>query len=149
MSKRTLITIIMGLTLGSLFVLFVVPHLGAHISASSVEDTIGPIDAPPGVDYQNARAGLTDPNDVAIFFFLSNLLKVVNVIAGVWVAFNIVLAAFNYLSGQGSPDAHKKVRDKLTMSVVGLFILVIAYAAVAMLSMLFFGDASYILRPTL
>lgn len=134
-----------------LFLLVVLPIVTrSHIDvlANTVEDTIGAISPPPGVDVQNARSGLS-PDEVAIFSFLSMLLKVVNVIAGVWVAFNIVLAAFHYLSGQGSPDTHKKVRDKLTMSVVGLFLLVIAYATVAILSKLFFGDAGYILNPTL
>ena len=129
-------------------VLPIVTHSHIGVFANTVEDTIGAISPPPGVDVQNARSGLSS-NEVAIFFFLSNLLKVANVIAGVWVAFNIVLAAFNDLSGQSSPDAHKKVRDKLTMSVVGLFLLVIAYVAVAMLSIIFFGDAGYILNPTL
>lgn len=128
------------LSLGLLFV-----HSPAH--ASSVDSAIGAIDVPPGVDKQIAKAG--SGTDIAIFFFLSSLLKIANVVAGVWIMFNFVLAGFNYVSGQGSPDAHKKVRDKITMSVVGIFLLVLAYAATAVISLLFFGDATYVLNPTI
>ncbi len=111
-----------------------------------VDTTIGKIDTPPGVAEQIAKAGY-GPNEIAIFFFLSSLITIANVIAGIWVAFNIVFAGFIYLSSQGSADAHKKVRDKITMSVVGLFLLAAAYVAVAVISLLLFGDAGYVLNP--
>ncbi|MBP9781119.1 hypothetical protein KBC89_00500 [Candidatus Woesebacteria bacterium] len=133
----------------SLFVLFLcISFAGVKTSlaANSVDTTIGSIDTPPGVTEQIAAANLA-PDEIAIFFFLSSLIKVVNVVAGIWVAFNIVFAGFNYLSGQGSADTHKKVRDKITMSFVGLFLLAIAYMAVAVISLLLFGDAGYVLKP--
>jgi hypothetical protein len=116
------------------------------LAANPVDSTIGTIDTPPGVDKQIAASNLAT-DEIAIFFFLSSLIKIVNVIAGIWVAFNIVFAGFNYISGQGSADAHKKVRDKITMSFVGLFLLAIAYMAVAVISLLLFGDAGYVLKP--
>ena len=116
------------------------------LAANPVDSTIGTIDTPPGVDKQIAASNLAT-DEIAIFFFLSSLIKIANVIAGLWVAFNIVFAAFNYLSGQGSADAHKKVRDKITMSFVGLFLLAIAYMAVAVISLLLFGDAGHVLKP--
>ncbi len=116
------------------------------LAANPVDSTIGTIDTPPGVDKQIAASNLAT-DEIAIFFFLSSLIKIVNVVAGIWVAFNIVFAGFNYISGQGSADAHKKVRDKITMSFVGLFLLAIAYMAVAVISLLLFGDAGYVLKP--
>lgn len=116
------------------------------LATNPVDATIGTIDTPPGVDKQIAASNLA-PDEIAIFFFLSSLIKIVNVLAGIWVMFNIVFAAFNYLSGQGSADTHKKVRDKITMSFVGLFLLAIAYMAVAVISLLLFGDAGYVLKP--
>lgn len=130
-----------------LMVLFGASNNVAH-ATNAVDTTFGKIDTPPGVTEQIAKSGL-GTNEVAIFFFLSSLVKIANVLAGIWVAFNIMFAAFTYLSSQGSADAHKKVRDKLTMSVVGLLLLVVAYIAIAVLSRLLFGDAGYILKPTL
>jgi len=137
------------------FLLLIVFVFGGIILSSQVgaqpipvEDTIGVIDTPPGVTEQIAKSGLST-DEIAIFYFLTTLITIFNVLAGIWVMFNIVFAAFIYLSGQGSSDTHKKVRDKITMSVVGLFLLAIAYAAVAILSLLLFGDAGYVLNPTL
>lgn len=152
MIKKLLTTSIAFLFVSLLFQLSPLQLAGQPISsaqaANPVDATIGSIDTPPGVTEQIAKSGL-GPNDVAIFFLLSSLIKVANVVAGIWVAFNIVFAAFNYLGGQGSADSHKKVRDKLTMSVLGLFLLAVSYAVVAVISKLLFGDAGYILNPTL
>ena len=117
-------------------------------AVDSLDSTIGKIGTPPGVAEQIAKSGV-EPNEVAILFFLSSLIKVANVIAGIWVAFNVVFAAFDYLGGQGSAEAHKKVRERITMSVLGLLLLVVAYVATAMISLLLFGDASYVLQPKL
>lgn len=117
-------------------------------AVDSLDSTIGKIGTPPGVAEQIAKSGV-EPNEVAILFFLSSLIKFANVIAGIWVAFNVVFAAFDYLGGQGSADAHKKVRERITMSVLGLLLLVVAYVATAMISLLLFGDASYVLQPKL
>ncbi len=117
-------------------------------AVDNLDATIGKIGTPPGVTEQIANSGV-DPDEVAILFFLSSLIKFANVIAGIWVAFNVVFAAFDYLGGQGSAEAHKKVRERITMSVVGLLLLVVAYVATAMISLLLFGDASYVLQPKL
>lgn len=120
-----------------------------HVAAvDNLDSTIGKIGTPPGVAEQIAKSGV-GAEDTAILFFLSSLIKVANVLAGIWVAFNVVFAAFDYLSGQGSADAHKKVRERITMSVLGLLLLVVAYVATAIISLLLFGDASYVLQPKL
>lgn len=135
------ISIIFVLTLAIVFA----SNVGA---VDNLDSTIGKIGTPPGVTEQIANSGV-DPDEVAILFFLSSLIKFANVIAGIWVAFNVVFAAFDYLGGQGSAEAHKKVRERITMSVVGLLLLVVAYVATAMISLLLFGDASYVLQPKL
>lgn len=119
------------------------------VYANSVQDTIGRIDTPPGVTEQIADSGLTGADEVAILFFFNKLITVFVVMMGVWVVVNVMLAAYSYLTGQGNAEAHKKVRDKLTMSVIGLLLLVLAYVATAIISLLFFGDANYILNPSL
>lgn len=124
------------------------PQLIPTVYANSFRDTIGSIDSPPGVTNQIADFS-GGPRDVALLFFLNKLITVFIVILGIWVVVNVVLAAFAYLSGQGSADTHKKVRDKLTMSVLGLFMIVLAYIAAAIIGLLFFGDAGYILNPTI
>lgn len=118
------------------------------VSANTVQDTIGTIETPPGIEEQIAHSGL-GAEEVAILFFFNKLVTVLIVVLGIWVIVNVVLAAYSYLSGQGSAETHKKVRDKLTMSILGLFMIVLAYIAVAIIGLLFFGDANYILNPTI
>ena len=130
---------------------FVILGLYPHSVNADISGAIGSIDPPPGVEEQNAAfLAQGKPNsDIALFFFLSKFLVVVNVVAGIWVLVNLSLAGFTYISSQGKAEAHQTVRDKLTMSVAGLALLVVAYMAIAILSALFFGDPGFILNPEL
>lgn len=124
----------------------------ATTAQAALPPSIGQISPPPGVDVQNEFAqnsGAVPSDGIAIFFFLSNMVKIVSVVAGVYVMYNLVMAAFTYLTGQGKAESHTKVRDLLTMSAVGLLLIVLAYTITAVLSLLLLGDASYILSPTL
>lgn len=116
--------------------------------AQGVRQTIGEIEAPPGVDKQIAHSGLAS-NQIALLFFVNKLITILTVVLGIWVALNLMLAAFDYLTGQGKADAHQKVRDRITMSAFGLLLLVVAYLATALIGLLFFGDAAYILKPVI
>jgi hypothetical protein len=122
--------------------------------APSLQDAIGTIDTPPGIEEQmaasgNSSAGVleTTGNSSALLFFISNLLKIGTILAGVWVLFNVLLAGYDFISSQGKSDAYSKVKDKLTMSLVGLLLIIGAYTITAVLSLVLFGDAGYILNP--
>lgn len=103
----------------------------------------GTIDKPPGVD----RFGAGGENGILIF--ISNLLQLATVIAGLWVLLNFILAGFEYISSQGDSGAHAKVREKITNSIIGLVIITISYTLVAVVGLILFGDAAYFLNPTL
>lgn len=132
------------------FVLAVLSSVLPNSVSADLGQAIGVIDPPPGVDVQNAdfvaKGGETN---IAIFFFFGKFLKILNVVAGIWVLINLTLASYTYISSQGDTKAHQTVRDKLTMSFAGLALLVIAYLAAAILGLVFFGDAGFILKPTL
>lgn len=134
---------------------FVILGLYPHSVNADISGAIGSIDPPPGVEEQNidfmnnGGGNLSTGDNIALFFFLSKFLVVVNVVAGIWVLVNLSLAGFAYISSQGKAEAHQLVRDKLTMSVAGLALLVVAYMAIAILSALFFGDPGFILNPKL
>ena len=122
--------------------------------APALKDAIGTIDTPPGIEEQmaasgNSSAGVleTTGNSSALLFFISNLLKIGTILAGVWVLFNVLLAGYDFISSQGKSDAYSKVKDKLTMSLVGLLLIIGAYTITAVLSLVLFGDAGYILNP--
>lgn len=109
--------------------------------------SIGEISPPPGTSQQIQAAG--SGTDIAIFFFISNMIKIATAAAGVYVMYNLAIAGYDFLTAQGKADAYQKARDRLVMSVIGLLLIVMAYLITALLSLLIFGDAGFILNPVL
>lgn len=112
-------------------------------SAQPVEDIFGPIVAPPGVELFNQNAG---PSGIGLILFVSNLIQIATVIAGVLVFFNFIIAGYQFITA-GDGKAMEKVRGRITWSVIGLILIVASYTIAAVIGLLFFGDASFILNP--
>ncbi len=81
--------------------------------------------------------------------FVSNILQFATLAAGLWTLFNFVLAGYTYITSSGDSSAHGKVKDKITMSVLGIVIIVASYTAAGIIGLVFFGRADYILNPTI
>ena len=111
-------------------------------SPGELGDAIGNIDAPPGVDLFNQQA-----DGVGIILFFSNLIKLIAIIAGLWAMLNFILAGFTYVTSAGDPGKIEKIGSKLTLSVVGLGIIVASYTLAALIGLIFFGDATFIINP--
>jgi hypothetical protein len=109
---------------------------------------VGKITAPQGIVRINSLVG-GNATDIGIIIFASRLLRLATIVAGIWVMFNFIFAGFIYVSSNGDAATHGKVSEKLTYSVIGILIIVIAYTLAAVLSLLFFGDANFILSPEL
>lgn len=105
----------------------------------------GTIEKPAPIQALDTSSG----GQIGLLLFFSNLFQLLTVIAGLWVLLNIVLAGFEYISSQGDSGAHAKVREKVTNSVLGIVLIVSAYTIVAIIGLLFFGEANYFLQPTL
>lgn len=108
----------------------------------------GQLDAPPGVAEYNTAAGAT-ADQPAIIYFLSRMIRLAAIVGGVWVLINVIIAAFFYITGSGDAGAHAKVRNLLTASLVGLILIVSFYTMGAIIGLVFFGDATFILNPQL
>lgn len=145
-------TIIFMISIRKVFFLFPTVFLVAVFTSvispvlATAPASIGGISPPPGVKEQIAAAPAN--TDIAILYFFSNIIKIATVFAGIFVMYNFAMAAFTYITGQGKAESHQKVRDKITMSVIGLLIIVLAYVLAAIFSLIIFGDASFILKPT-
>jgi hypothetical protein len=114
--------------------------------AQATENPFGQVSPPPGVASFNEQVG---DGGIGIFIFIDNLVTIFTVVAGLWVMFNFLLAGFSYITGSGDSSSHQKVRDLITMSVIGLVIMVSAYTIIGILGLLFFGEAGYFLNPTI
>lgn len=106
---------------------------------------IGQIESPPGTTEITAASG----EQIGIIYFLSNLLILATVVAGVWVLVNVILAGYKYVSSSGDAGTHEKVRTHITNSIIGLVLIMFAYTMGGLIGFIFFGDAGFILNPVL
>ncbi len=111
------------------------------------EDSVfGEIEAPAGVAELNTQAGEAS-NNIGLLIFVSNIIKVASIVAGIWVLFNFIFAGFTYISANGDSGAYSKIGEKLALSATGLLLIVAAYTIAGILGLLIFGDATYIINP--
>lgn len=104
-------------------------------------DVIGNVNPPAFMkgSYANFNPGITA--------FISNLVKLITVIAGIFVLINLLLAGLQYISSQGDPKGVEAAWNKIWMSLVGMVIIAAAFVITAIISFILFGDASFILNP--
>lgn len=107
-------------------------------------ELVGDLEIPKGVDLINQDAG-----GIGVILFISNMIKFVIILGGIWALINIIFAAFAYLTGGGKADSHTKVKDRFTMSIIGLILMIVAYTVAALVGQIFYGDPNFILNPTL
>ncbi len=86
---------------------------------------------------------------VGIIAFLSIIIRLVAIVGGILAMLNFVAAGFIYITSMGNTQANTQVREKLTFSVIGLLVIVSAYTIAAIVGLIFFGDATFILEPTI
>lgn len=117
------------------------PVLAQGTSSSSV---FGNIQAPKGVAEYDAKAGA---GQIGLLLFISNIIRLGTIIAGIWVMINFILAGWDYVFSSGDPKAHTNATNKMINSLIGLIIIVSAYTIAGLIGAIFFGDASYIISP--
>lgn len=79
--------------------------------------------------------------------FISNVVKLVTVAGGLFAFFNLLLAGFTYVSSQGNPKSIEAAKSQITMSVLGLLLMVGSVVITAIVSQIFFGSPTAILQP--
>ncbi len=111
-------------------------------------DAIGGIDVPPGVAEINTASGLP-ADQIAVFYFLSRMIRIAAIAAGIWSFLNVMLAGWTYITSGGNAQAHTKARDLITMSLLGMLLIGSIYTVAGVFGFIFFGDAGFILNPTI
>ncbi len=103
----------------------------------------GSVAPPPGVDnYGSLESG-------GLVLFMSNIIRLITIIAGLWSFFNVVFAGFSYITAGNDAKGIETAWKSIYMSLIGLLIIVGSFTLTAIVSYLLFGDAGYILNPTL
>lgn len=114
--------------------------------AQEDDDPIGTIIKPDAVRNFDT-AGNVGEGEIGILSFMSTMITYMTVVAGVWAIVNLLLAGYTYVTSSGNSQTHTKVRDRLTMTVLGLVLMVTVYAVAAILGTIFFGNSLYFLNP--
>lgn len=112
--------------------------------AQTPEEIVGEIEVPRGVSELNTEVG-----GIGIVLFISNMIKFFLILGGIWVIINLIFAGFTYITGGGKSDTHTKVKDRITMSVLGLLLMIGAYSIAAIIGLVFYGSPTYIISPTI
>lgn len=104
----------------------------------------GEVAPPPGVAEYNAAG-----NEFGLILFVSNIIRLIVIIAGVFSLFNLIFAGFTYITAANNVKAVETAWQSILMSLLGLAIIVGSFVVTAIFSYLLFGDATFILRPTI
>lgn len=100
----------------------------------------GTITPPPGADrYGGLTTGLNN--------FISNLLALLGIVGGLIVFINFIIAGYQYLSANGNAQVIANAGNKILASLIGLVIIVAAFVIASIIGIVFFHDASFLLRP--
>lgn len=81
--------------------------------------------------------------------FISNLIILISVVAGVWSLVSVLLAGFALITADGDSKRIGEMSSKITNIFIGLMVMVAAPLLAAILGLFFFGDASYFLSPSI
>lgn len=111
------------------------------------EIILGQVQPPFAIVNYNAQTRVS--GGIGILIFVSRIIKLISAVAGILFFGNILYAAFQYITTAGNSQTHSQVSERITFGVVGLVIIAAAYMAAAIIGLVFFGDASFILNPQL
>lgn len=79
--------------------------------------------------------------------FISNIIVFVTLIGGLWSLFNIITAGFSLITSDGDSKKVGEMGTKITMTFLGLLVMIAAPLIAAVLGLFLFKDATYFLRP--
>lgn len=101
----------------------------------------GTVNNPMNSQYGDVNTGLPS--------FISNIITIIFVAAGLYAFFNLMIAGFTYISSSGDAKKLEGALSSINMSLIGLLIMVAAAAVTGIVSFVLFGDATAILNPTI
>ena len=80
--------------------------------------------------------------------FITNILRLLFVVAGIYALFNFIIAGYSYINAGGDSKKLDAAWSRIWQSLMGLVIIVGSFAIASLLGLLLFGRADYILNPT-
>ena len=119
-----------------------------QLIAQATEPIFGGIDNP----YQRINPGATQYGELSsggLINFMSNGIKLMIVVAGIYSFFNFAIAGFNFATSEGDPKKVEFAMEKIKYSVVGIVVVVASFLFAGILGAVIFGRYDAILAPEL
>ncbi len=82
-----------------------------------------------------------------LILFLTNIIRVFFVVAGILAFLNFIIAGFQYMTAAGDSKALQSAFDRIWQSLLGLILIMGSFALAALFGFLIFGDPGFILNP--
>lgn len=95
----------------------------------------------------NPPPGVTDIQSGGLGAFISTLLKLLIVLAGVYAVFNFVLAGYAFMSAGDDPKKVQGAWQKIWQTIIGLIFAAGAFVIAELVSQLIFKGQYSILNP--
>ncbi len=143
-SSRTFSIALSTFLLGTVLFNMMISPATLVLAQSSTGEIFGDVMTPPGVDKFQESEGA---GDIGLVFFISRVIQIGTIVAGLWVVANILMTSFTLFSSKGDAAAMTKVKDVISMSGVGLLLITTAYTIAGILGLLLFNDPTYIINP--
>lgn len=105
------------------------------------QNPFGPV-APP-----QAIANLGSVQSGGFGRILNMVLQLLIVVAGVYALINFILAGYTFLSAGDDPKKIESAWGKIWQTIIGLVVVAGAFVIAALIGILVFGDATFILSP--
>ena len=92
-------------------------------------------------------SGYGDLQSGGMINFISNVVKTLIISAGIYAFLNLILAGFQYITSNGNAEQTTQAWQKIYLSLIGLAIMVAAFALSAIIGQILFNDPAAILNP--
>jgi hypothetical protein len=100
---------------------------------------IGNVAPPPGVSRYGGAAG-------GLQLFISNIIKTIIVVAGVFALFNLIFAGFAFMSAGGNAEKIAGAWAKIWQTMIGLLVAAGSFVLAGIFGKLIFGDYNALLQ---
>lgn len=108
-----------------------------------------PIANPLTDTFQSSYGDVVGTGGTGLIGFLSNIFKLITVAGGIFVVINLIIAGFTYIASGSDPKQTVAAWQKIYISLIGLIVMVGAFAIAGIVGYVLFGDPRAILSPTI
>ncbi|KKS79247.1 MAG: hypothetical protein UV54_C0038G0004 [Candidatus Beckwithbacteria bacterium GW2011_GWA2_43_10] len=101
------------------------------------------------IDSPAAFGGYQTLEILGLTAFLTNLINLLIIIAGLFTLANFISAGYLYMSSNGEPQKLMAAGNKMLQSVIGLLVIAAAFIIAGLIGWIFFNNALFLFMPVL